>query len=560
MSGGAVVAGSDTVRGLRAGRGLRTLEYDIAEVKKGGGSGVARASGGALSAVPKPPTKNSVPNAPHTNNPPPNNPPFSAARGAAIPQRQTNYSAELERLAQKYIPEKQAGNAVPNTATKTQPPPPGALKSFEMNKEFNKQLHARTELIQTEGAAQQKSPSLASSLGPIKHSVTEKEPQQTKSTEAQPPSETKISTPPTPKGEESKTSVVASQDGENKLEKDVSASPEKQTLGLIAQDIAEELEEVLKKNDKGSEELEKNTPRPSPTTKKDPVHAVPRRSSIQELEATLSDISLRKRSGASRIETYKNETQELEQLLKNLYEKRDTVSKHLEPIQVKEREVLSAIKELEEKERATADKIEKREAETKRWGKEAERRELEDERWRLEEISEKLRSVLERIERERDSIQKKLGDEEKHRVDLEAEERVVRTHRDLLIKENELEGAQKKQKKLENDIANLKETLRTVRAEEEKLENRKRELEIKSEALSDIASRRSLEKDRRTVEDNLHTIEEKRWKHEDMLRKVSDEKDEKDRVIGLLSSERDSLRNAFEGLKKDGVMAQASSV
>lgn len=530
-SGGAVVASGDAERRARMNRGLRTLERDIAEVKKAKTPGTRETGNGVPPAAPpKPPVGGRAPSAPQVNAPAP------VVRDDTMVQRKTSYTAELERLAQKYIPEKQPGGAL-NAAANTGPSP-GALKSFEMNKAFNERLHNTTRV---NNPTHETSPSPTPSLRPIQDPALAKELAQKQPTEAGPPP--KVETYEPQKAKESNVSAVASQGTKNESDK--------QALGLIAQNIAAELEEVLKKNDSAHENpSEKDLKTSAPAAEKEPAPA-PRRASVKELEAELSDIALRIQSSASRIETYKNETHELERLLKNLYEKRDVINKNLEPIQEKEREILSVIKEFEEKERASTDKIEKRETETKRWEKEAERRELEDERWRLEEIFEKLRSVLERVERERDSTHKKLEEEEKHKIELEAEEHIVRTHRDVLTKENELEKAHKEQKKLENSISNIKETLRTIRIEEEKLEHEKRELEAKSEVLNDSASKRSLEKERRRVEDNLRAIEEKRWNREDALRKVSNEKDEKDRVINLLSSERDSLRGVFEDLKKN---------
>jgi len=553
--GGATVIQSDADRRVRASRGLRTLEHDATEIRKVHEPGVLPTSAlpknSGMSAIPVPPASSRAPGAYVSASPSP------AAARTTPTQSRTNYTAELERLAQKYIPEKRPVGVPLTTAVKSSPPP-GAIRSFETNKAFNAELHrAPVQGAPTQSSVREMSPSVASSSGPIHSPATTPEPekktdvveQKEPSPEVGAPPTTQTTTQDTPPVD---TSAPPAQEVEITAERDAPQEPEKREPELTAQDIAAELEEVLKKNkeerdDAGTGALTSTSL--SAKSTKDPFQK-PRRSSVKELEATLSSITLRIQSSASRIETYKSEARRTEKTLKDLYDKRDVINKNLEPIQEKERDVLAAIKDLEEKERVATNKIEKRDAETKRWEKEAERRELEDERWRLEEIFEKLRKVLERVERDRDSIQKKLEEEEKHKTELEAEERVTQMHRSLIVKESELEKAQKDRKNIEGHITNLKEMLRSIRTEEEKLENKKRELEMKSEVLSDTASKRSLERERRKVEDDLHAVEEKRWSREDELKKLYSEKDERDHVISLLVAECDSLRNSFEELEK----------
>jgi chromosome segregation ATPase len=496
---------------IRTRRGLRTLAHDIAEIKRNRPNQQASTPAGKI--ISQNPQAGKRVGTILTSTPPPSQP--SHQTPVQTQMQSTHYREELEKLAAKYIPEKKQPVTLPQTSSSA--PSKDALKSFEMNKAFNDQLHKNVapQVSKPREHAQQ-------TVAPVKPPVTPT---------------------PQPKPIEIKTVPI-----EKALE---TKEPEKKLTDLTAEDITRELEKVLhthKLKDQGhsqSEEKEKQE------KEADKEHAKKERpaASIKQLEETLYSITQRIQSSTSRIETYREEERAANTSLNNLFERRDIINKNLDPIMEKERSVLAAIKNHEEKEASSTNKIERRDAENRRWERENERRELEDERWKLEEIFEKLRLVIEKTEYELASIKKKLLEEEAHKAELEAEKVMNETHRSLLGKREELDKAKRKRTEVENEITNLKNELKVIRSGEESLEKDKRELESKIGALNDLSLKRSLEKDRRGIEDKLHEVEEKRWTREDELKKFYAEKDERDREINLLTTEVESLENSFGGLE-----------
>jgi len=515
-------------KGVQINRGLRTLEQDIAEARKNGNPGPAGAQR---------PQKGVVRNVPPE-------PPVSSARVQAKPaavaptpastpvaEHKTNYSKELERLAQKYIPEKNRGGTTP-----TKHAPSGdALKSFEMNKAFNDQLHKE----RTERTLRSKPPT--PEAAPKTEPVVIKEPIVAKP--AEPISQVK-------KEEEKPVEAIRAVKEPPHSPAPTATStpkvePKEEFTELTEEDITRELENVLKENKQEKEHSEEVI---DEGEKKQEERKVPQ-SSIKELEEVLADITKRIESSVSRIETYRDEEREVLASLKNLFERRDIINKNLDPIKEKERAILSTIKTFEEREATASNKIEKRDAENKRWENENERRELENERWRLEEIYEKLRLVIEKTEHKQVTIKKKLEEEEKYKRSIESEKHTNETQLNLLTKREEKERVEKLRKQTVDRITNLKSELSIIRSEEEGFEKKKQELEVKIGALSDLTSRRSLEEERRTIEDKRRDTEEKRWAKEDELKKYYAERDERDREINILSTELDSLQKAFEELE-----------
>ncbi|MEX0910048.1 MAG: hypothetical protein WDZ75_02005 [Candidatus Paceibacterota bacterium] len=500
---------------VRNRRGLRTLAHDLAELKRNKQNQNQKAP-----AVPQkdvtPPVQQRANQTPTAQ--------FSVTQQQPPSQQQsTHYREELEKLAAKYIPEKkQVGNKPAQEAGPTSSSN-DALKSFEMNKAFNDQLHKK--VAPQEDKTEKQSQKIT---GPANQqtSPSPKPIEQTKPHVEQP----KPAEKENPKSES----------------KPVEKNPENKLTDLTEEDITRELERVLHKQEQKSEEQKE--PRETEGEKKPEKKERPH-TSIKQLEENLRDLTQRIQSSVSRIETYHEEERAANTSLKNLFERRDIINKNLDPIKEKERSVLITIKKHEEKESSATNKIERRDAENRRWERENERRELEDERWKLEEIYEKLRLVIEKTEHELASIKKKLSEEELHKRETEAEKIIYETHKNLLSKREEEEKALHKRKEIENEITNLKNELKVIRSNEEGLEKEKRDIESKIGGLNDLSIKRSLEKERRGIEDELHGIEESRWSKEDELKKYYAEKDEKDREHNLLTTELESLENKFEELE-----------
>lgn len=536
ITGSVPVPNAPTDEQALRSRGLRTLALDMAELKKQ-----------SKQSTPQEPPQNDPRKAPAPRGPQRSAPQMQkvapAPAPAGAPQRTpvptpssssskpTNYRAELERLAEKYIPEK--GGSIPTPTRASAAPVPAqtqqktpssvssdALKSFEMNKAFNDQLHkvARQE-------------------------ETEPKPQEQKPVEQPRPAVAQIQ--PAPKKEEKPRGEMRTVPKE--------APKKKEFTSLTEKDIEQELARVLNRGEE-KKEVEPKKEAPLPHKEEQRREESRRREpTLGQLEENLSDLARRLESSTSRIATYRDEEKETNASLKNLFERRDIINKNLDPLKEKERAILSAIKGYEEKEAAASNKIEKRDAENKRWENENERRELEDERWRLEEIQEKLRLVTEKTEHELVSIKKKLAEEETHKHKLEAERRAAETHRDLLTKRNEKEKVERERNAIQDEITNYKNELKVVRSTEESLEKNKKEIESKIGGLNDLNIKRGLEKERRDVEDKLRDTEEKRWKLEDELKKCYGQKDEKDREVNLLTTELTSIENKFKELEKGDV-------
>lgn len=537
IAGPAPVPNAPTDEQALRSRGLRTLALDMAELKKQ-----------SKQPAPEGPPQGSPRRAPAPRGPQKNAPQMQktgpARAPAGTPQRapaptsgkQTNYKAELERLAEKYIPEK--GGSVPAPMRAPAAPAPAktpqkatssvssdALKSFEMNKAFNDQLHKVARQETEPQAHREEAESKLQQPKPVGQ-----------------PSPAVAQTQATPTKEEKFRKEMR---GEAK-----EAPEKKEFTSLTEKDIEQELARVLSGDkEKKTEELKKEASLPQ---KEEQKREEPRRRepTLGQLEENLSDLARRLESSTSRIATYRDEEKETNTSLKNLFERRDIINKNLDPLKEKERAILSAIKGYEEKEAAASNKIEKRDAENKRWENENERRELEDERWRLEEIQEKLRLVTEKTEHELVSIKKKLAEEEAHKQKLESERRATETHRDLLTKRNEKEQVERERNSIQDEITNYKNELKVVRSTEEGLEKNKKEIESKIGGLNDLNIKRGLEKERRDVEDKLRDTEEKRWKLEDELKKCYGQKDEKDREVSLLSTELTSIENKFKELER----------
>jgi chromosome segregation ATPase len=480
---------------IRNRRGLRTLAHDLAEMKRNQQKQNTKAT---------PPPQKMVPQKAPESRAQEKTILSPTPHPAESQKQNTHYREELEKLAAKYIPEKNPTKTSSEASTGGHSK--DALKSFEINKAFNDQLHKK--------------------IAPD---------------ERKPEEHTKTESTPALQQKPVETKDLSIKEETHKKE------PEKKLTDLTEEDITRELERVLHPHEQKDEE---HTKLHETEVKQNVQEEKEKRpvASVKQLEETLYSIVQRIQTSTSRLETYREEERTANTSLKNLFERRDIINKNLDPIKEKERNVLAAIKNHEEKEASATNKVERREAENRRWEQENERRELEDERWKLEEIFEKLRLVIEKTEYELASVKKKIAEEEAHKEELEAEKLINETHRSLLTKREEHERSIRKRTDVEDEITNLKNELKVIRSGEESLEKDKRELESKIGALNDLSIRRSLEKDRREIEDKLHEIEEKRWGREDELKKHYAEKDERDREINLLATELESLENKFEEL------------
>lgn len=502
----------------RASRGLRTLAHDIAALKRNN-----------QKQEPQKRAPNHQQSAPRMAPPPePKTIPTPSANQAkpALQEQSTHYRAELEKLAQKYIPEKQKVSPTPPQSHSSKPTNE-ALKSFEMNKAFNDQLH--------------KKPSPAPKIPEVKQKIEET---------PQPKSPQPVTPKPIPAQKVAVKPVQPPAPAPVRTEKvevkeEVKKQPEEKKLTeLTEQDINREMERILNAQKEKKEErkrLWEEQEKKESQKQDEPEKRERPQTSQKQLEETLSSLTQRIESSTSRITTYREEERVANASLKNLFERRDIINKNLDPIKERERAVLEAIKGLEEKEASASNKIEKRDAENRRWEKENERRELEDERWRLEEIFDKLRLVIEKTEYELVSIQKKRNEEESHKKELDEEKTHAQTHKSLLSKREERDLVERKGGDIQDEITNLKNELKVIRSGEESLEKDKKDLEGKIGALNDVGMKHSLEKERRGIEDKLREIEERRWAREDDLKKHYAEKDERDRELKMLDSELESL-------------------
>lgn len=535
-------------------RGLRTLEFDMAELKRRSFSASSSKSNndiptkpvpakerGPIAAPPKRPTQ-APPIKPTQARPKPIDTPRVETQNV----RPTNYREKLEKLSEleaRRRAQAQAPEAKDTTAkVEMDEVTANALRSFESNRAFNEEIQReqsekRNEPVHTQPAVSGES--LKTAEETVSHQ--NKEADKDTETESKNLGELKIEkSEDSPKAPESKDAA-----DEVKTE-DKPEDTKKGLEKLTAEDIERELRAALSKgNEKEERKSENVTKEETPSPKPAP--------SIKELDDALGSLNMRITSSGSRIESLQEVKEEVTKTLEGLNERRELINENLNPIKEKERSVLEDIKKLEEEEAKAANKTEKRSIERNRWNKETERRELEDDRWRLEEIFVKLKYVIERTEQELSSVKQKLENEQNHKRDLENEVRLTTTQRDLLSKKEERRIVKEEHDKIRNNINSLKKELEDIQNREKETEEEKKKLDAMISAENDTTKRRELEEARRKAEDARRDTEETRWEKEDLLKKYFDQRDENNRTLSVLTSEVSSLEQTFNDLQNKKV-------
>lgn len=567
-------------------RGLRTLEQDMAELKKRSMSASASTSSAQIapstSSTAKPlaerqtlsPNRRPIPQMSprRTSRIAPPTKPTSASvpakpvvdhtaqnKSASAPIKQTNYREKFDRLAT--VPQNKPV-ATPSAVTHTARPTPSqpskdhsatsALKSFESNRAFNEQIRLEQELKnKDQSAVDNKDLNIQPIARPSAEKPLEKpKPSTPEVIEVKEPLQPTVAPEPIKKASEVEKPAPPVETA-RKPEKQTEEPKEKSLEKLTAEDIERELKLVLRKDKDDTALADKK----SESHRKEERPAM----SITELEEALDSLRLKTTSSSSRIETLLEEQKDVSATLESLGERQVLIDKNLNPIKEKEKAILRDIKNLEEEEARAPNKTEKRAVERNRWDKETERRNLEDDRWRLEEIYEKLRFVIDRTEQQLKSIKERLESEQSHKRALEKDIRLTTTERDLLAKKEERRLVKERHDNTRDKIESIKKELADIHKREEELEAEKQDIDSKISTEKDIPRRRELEEARRKTEDKRRETEEERWDKEDLLKSTFDERDEQGRALAVLNTEADTLDKTLRALRNEKVDEELKS-